>query len=223
MFALETPRLRAARASTRVDEELERRYRDLDAALALSSEARRCYESAHALRVAELAGALALRLGYSGSELRSIELGARIHELGKVGVPDRILQKPGALHEAEWGVVHRHPFVSEAILCGIELHPFVTQVARSSHERIDGYGYPDRLAGDEIPLPARIVLVADAFDALTSDRPYRARRPEHQALAEIRANAGTQFCSKVVATLDRIAREQPEILGTIPVWAVNVA
>src|SRR5205085_4477589 len=116
-----------------------------------------------------------------------------------------------------------HPLVAESIVGGFTVHPSVVEIARSSHERIDGTGYPDGLAGDAIPLPARIVLVAEAFDALTTDRPYRAGRPEHQALAEIRANAGTQFCRTVVATLDRLAREEPEILGTIPVWAVNVA
>jgi HD-GYP domain-containing protein (c-di-GMP phosphodiesterase class II) len=119
--------------------------------------------------------------------------------------------------------MRRHPIVSEFILSGIDLHPSVAQIARSGHERIDGAGYPDGLGGDEIPLPARIVLVADAFDALTSDRPYRGKRPAHQALAEIRANSGTQFCPTVVGALERLAREEPGVLGTIPVWAVNVA
>jgi HD-GYP domain-containing protein (c-di-GMP phosphodiesterase class II) len=200
-----------------------RDYRNLVAALDASVETQAFCFGRHAERVSELAGVLAHRLGYAGEELGAVELGGLVHELGKVAIPRRILQKPATLDEAEWDVMRRHPIVSEDILSGIELHPFVARIARSSHERIDGAGYPDGLAGDDIPLPARIVLVADAFDALTSDRPYRARRPEHQALAEIRANAGTQFCPTVVATLDRIAREQPEILGTIPVWAVNVA
>ena len=203
--------------------EVHRTHRNLIAALSRSMEAKDFYTGGHVERVAEIATALGRRLGYSGDELDAIEIGALLHDIGKIGIPERILHKPGPLDEAEWEVMRRHPIVSEFILSGIELHPFVAQIARSSHERIDGAGYPDGLSGDEIPLPARIVLVADAFDALTSDRPYRARRPEHQALAEIRANAGTQFCATVVATLDRIAREEPEILGTIPVWAVNVA
>jgi HD-GYP domain-containing protein (c-di-GMP phosphodiesterase class II) len=210
-------------AATHVHVRETRDYRNLVAALEASAETQAFCFGRHAERVSELAGVLARRLGYVGEELSAIELGGLVHEIGKVAIPHRILQKTGPLDDAEWEVMRRHPIVSEYILSGIELHPFVTRIARSTHERIDGAGYPDGLAGEEIPLPARIVLVADAFDALTSDRPYRTRRPEHQALAEIRANAGTQFCPKVVATLDRLAREQPEILGTIPVWAVNVA
>jgi HD-GYP domain-containing protein (c-di-GMP phosphodiesterase class II) len=94
------------------------------------------------------------------------------------------------------------------MLSQLELHPFVRQIARSSHERIDGKGYPDGLAGDEIPLPARIVLVADAFGALASDRPHRPARPLSEALAELRANAGTQFCPTVLAALEALLHEQ---------------
>jgi HD-GYP domain-containing protein (c-di-GMP phosphodiesterase class II) len=204
-------------------DEVRRTHRNLIAALSRSMEAKDFYTGGHVERVAEIAVALGRRLGYDGEDLDAIEIGALLHDIGKIGIPERILHKPGPLDETEWEVMRRHPIVSEFILSGIELHPFVAQIARSSHERIDGAGYPDGLAGDDVPLPARIVLVADAFDALTSDRPYRAKRPEHQALAEIRANAGTQFCPTVVAELDRLAREQPEVLGTIPVWAVNVA
>jgi HD-GYP domain-containing protein (c-di-GMP phosphodiesterase class II) len=89
----------------------------------------------------------------------------------------------------------------------------VLQIARSSHERIDGDGYPDGLAGEDIPLPARIVLVADAFDALTSDRPYRARRSLTAAMDELRAHVGTQFCPRVIDALEAIYREEPTVLG----------
>ena len=102
--------------------------------------------------------------------------------------------------------------ISDYILSGIDLHPIVRQIVRSSHERIDGAGYPDKLAGDEIPLPARIVLVADALDALTTDRPYRRGRPVWAALEELRANAGTQFCAIVVAALERVFAEDPDAL-----------
>ena len=106
-----------------------------------------------------------------------------------------------------------HPVISDYILSEVDLHPIVRQIARSSHERIDGAGYPDALAGDEIPLAARIVLVADAFDALTSDRPYRRGRDTLRALEEIRANSGTQFCPRVLAALEQLYAEQPDILG----------
>jgi HD-GYP domain-containing protein (c-di-GMP phosphodiesterase class II) len=181
------------------------------------------YDHPHGERVAEIAGALGRRLGFPRADLRAIELGALLHDLGMTAIPEEILAKPERLDDEDWQIVRRHPLVAESIVAAFTLHPFVAQIVRSGHERIDGTGYPHGLVGDEIPLPARVVHVAEAFDALTSDRPYRPGRPEHQALAEIRANAGSQFCPTVVATLDRIAHDEPGILGTIPVWAVNVA
>jgi HD-GYP domain-containing protein (c-di-GMP phosphodiesterase class II) len=99
----------------------------------------------------------------------------------------------------------------------------VLQVARSSHERIDGKGYPDQRAGDDIPLPARIVLVADALDALTSDRPYRGARTVGAAMEELRAHTGTQFCPKVIAALEQLYREQPGVLGAAALRVVGDA
>ena len=107
-----------------------------------------------------------------------------------------------------------HPVISDYILSGIDLHPIVRQIVRSSHERVDGKGYPDGLAGGEIPLPARIVLVADAFDALTSDRPYRAARDVTAARAELLAHSGTQFCPRVIAALEQLYREEPHVLAS---------
>ena len=107
----------------------------------------------------------------------------------------------------------KHPVVSDYILAGVELHPYVRQIIRSSHERIDGQGYPDGLEGTEVPVPARIVLVADAFDALATDRPYRQARSIPEAMAEIRAHAGSQFCPTVVAALESLWNEQPDVLA----------
>jgi HD-GYP domain-containing protein (c-di-GMP phosphodiesterase class II) len=176
--------------------------RDLVAALSRSLEAKDHYTGGHTGRVAEIAGSLASRLGFEGEDLEAIEIGALVHDIGKVGVPEAVLNKPGPLTDDEWTLMKRHPLISDSILEGIDLHPFVRQVARSSHERMDGAGYPDGLRGEAIPLPARIVLVADAWDALTSDRSYRQRRRADEALAEIRANAGAQFCPAVVAALE---------------------
>jgi putative nucleotidyltransferase with HDIG domain len=162
------------------------------------------YTGGHTERVAAIAVALARELGYRNDELEAIEIGALLHDIGKIGVPEQILRKEGPLDESEWQVIKTHPVVSDYILSELDLHPFVRECARSSHERIDGTGYPDGLAGDEIPLPARIVFVADAYDALTSTRSYRASRPPLAALAEIRANAGTQFCVRVVAALESL-------------------
>jgi HD-GYP domain-containing protein (c-di-GMP phosphodiesterase class II) len=176
--------------------------RDLVAALSRSLEAKDFYTGGHTERVAELSVALAKRLGFEGSDLEAIEIGALVHDVGKVGVPEAILNKPGPLDESEWEVMRRHPIISDFILKDVDLHPFVRQAARWSHERVDGTGYPDGLSGDTIPLPARIVLVADAWDALTSDRPYRPRRTASQALEEIRRNVGTQFCPTVFGALE---------------------
>ena len=191
------------------------------AALSRSIEAKDHYTGGHTERVAAISVALAKRLGYEGDDLDAVEIGALLHDVGKIGIPEHILRKAGPLEEHEWRVMKEHPVISDYILSEIDLPPIVREIARSSHERIDGTGYPDALAGDAIPLPARIVLGADAFDALTTDRAYRSARPVHAALQEIRAGAGTQFCTKVVAALEQVYREEPEVLGVEPLRAVG--
>jgi putative nucleotidyltransferase with HDIG domain len=183
------------------------------AALSRSMEAKDYYTGGHTERVAGIAVALARRVGVTGPDLEAVEIGALLHDIGKIGIPEHILHKPGALSDDEWAVMKQHPVISDYILSEVDLPPIVRQIARSSHERIDGAGYPDGLAGDEIPLPARIVLVADAFDALTTDRPYRRARHTLAALQEVRANAGTQFCPLVVDALERLFREEPQALA----------
>ncbi len=184
-------------------------------ALSHSLEAKDTYTGGHTDRVAEIAVALARRLGFQGTELDAIAIGALLHDVGKISIPETILHKPGPLDNDEWTVMKRHPVVSEFILSGADLSPIVLQIARSTHERIDGRGYPDGLAGDEIPLPARIVLVADAFDALTTHRPYRRARRPRAALDEIAAHASEQFCPHVVAALERVYQEEPVALGEV--------
>jgi putative nucleotidyltransferase with HDIG domain len=182
------------------------------AALSKSMEAKDYYTGGHTERVASVAVKLARRLGYEGEELQAIEVGALLHDVGKIGIPERILHKPGALDDEEWEVMRRHPVISEYILSEVDVPELVLQIARSSHERIDGTGYPDGLKGEDIPLAARIVLVADALDAMTSDRPYRAARSLAEAMAELWSNAGTQFCPKVIAALEHVFRENPRAL-----------
>jgi hypothetical protein len=196
-----------------VNQRLRRAHRDTIAALSRSLDAKDAYTGGHIDRVAAVAVALAKQLGYRGEELEAIEIGALLHDIGKIGVPEQILSKRGPLHEAEWAVIKTHPLTSDYILSELDLHPIVRQCARSSHERIDGTGYPDGLAGDQIPLPARIVFVADALDALTSDRPYRPARPLIAALAEIQEHAGTQFCPKVVEALRFLWRTSPQLIA----------
>ena len=217
------PQLATAIESAGLVEEVRKKHVETIRALARSMEAKDYYTGGHTERVSDIAVAIGRRLGYSGVELDAIEIGALLHDIGKIGIPERILHKPGPLDEEEWKVMREHPIISEYILQDVDLHPIVLQVARSSHERIDGQGYPDGKAGDEIPLPARIVLVADAFDALTSDRPYRSARTVGAALDELRAHTGTQFCPKVIGALEALYREQPALLGGATLRAVGDA
>jgi HD-GYP domain-containing protein (c-di-GMP phosphodiesterase class II) len=184
-------------------------------------EAKDFYTGGHTERVSGMAVAIAGRLGYSGPDLDSIEIGAVLHDIGKIGIPDRILNKSGPLDDEEWKVMKGHPLISEKILSDVGLSSVVLEIARSSHERLDGKGYPDGLEGDQIPLPARVVLVADAVDALTSDRPYRRARPLPLAMEEIRRHAGTQFCPRVVAALEELYREDPHVLAAGRLYAVG--
>jgi HD domain/MASE9 len=195
---------------------LRRAHKDTIAALSRSMEAKDLYTGGHTERVANVAVALARRLGYRDEELEAIEIGALLHDIGKIGVPGQVLRKNGPLTDDEWEVVKKHPLISDYILSELDLHPFVRQCARSSHERIDGAGYPEGLGGEQIPLPARIVFVADALDALTSTRPYRPARPMLAALAEIREHAGTQFCPRVVKALEELWRREPKLFTQVP-------
>jgi hypothetical protein len=202
---------------------LRRAHKDTIAALSRSMEAKDLYTGGHTERVAAVAVGLAHRLGFREEELEAIEIGALLHDIGKIGIPEQVLSKPGKLTNDEWELIKTHPVISDYILSELDLHPFVRQCARSSHERIDGAGYPDGLSGEAIPLPARIVLVADALDALTSTRSYRAARPFLGALAEIRAHTGTQFCPRVVAALEELWRKEPGVFGAEAVKSVRVA
>jgi HD domain len=205
------------------NQSLRRAHKDTIAALSRSMEAKDLYTGGHTERVAAVAVGIARRLGFRDEELEAIEIGALLHDIGKIGIPEPVLRKPGRLSEEEWEQIRTHPLISDYILSELDLHPFVRQCARSSHERIDGTGYPDGLSGEEIPLPARIVLVADALDALTSTRPYRAARPFLGALAEINAHSGTQFCPRVVAALEELWRKEPALFGAEPAAPVRVA
>ncbi len=186
------------------------------AALSRAIDAKDRYTGGHTERVASVSVAIARALDYAGDELEAIEIGALLHDVGKIGVPERVLNKEGPLTAEEWEIMKEHPVISDYILAGIGFHPFVREVVRWSHERMDGGGYPDGLAAEEIPMPARIVLVADAFDALTTDRSYRKGRDPVAALEELRAHAGTQFCPRAVEALFDVWREEPELLANDP-------
>jgi two-component system, cell cycle response regulator len=148
---------------------------------------------AHADGVAQLVEATATVLGLDTEEVKRFRLAAELHDIGKIGIPESILNKPGPLSDAEWEFIRRHTIIGERILLAAPALEGIAQLVRSSHERWDGGGYPDALAGQDIPLGSRVVAIADAFDAMTADRPYSEPRPVADALAELRRCAGTQF------------------------------
>jgi HD-GYP domain-containing protein (c-di-GMP phosphodiesterase class II) len=133
-----------------------------------------------------------------------LRFGSLFHDIGKIAVPDAILHKPGKLTDAEFEVVKRHPITGEQILAPVPFLTDVRRIVRHDHERWDGDGYPDGLRGQQIPIGARIVLVVDAFHAMTSDRPYRKGMPENEAKIHLHAGAGTQFDPDVVAAFLRV-------------------
>jgi two-component system cell cycle response regulator len=153
----------------------------------------------HQRGVGSLALAVGRRLGMLGEELDVLARAAELHDVGKIAIPDAILQKAGPLNEEEWRFMHRHTILGERILTAAAALRPVARLVRSSHERFDGRGYPDGLHGTEIPLGARVIFVCDAFDAMTSERTYSGAIEPMQALAELRACAGTQFDPTVVA------------------------
>jgi putative nucleotidyltransferase with HDIG domain len=153
----------------------------------------------HISGVAALAEAVARRLDLDAEQLEHVRHAAALHDVGKMAIPDAILDKPAALDEHEWEFIRRHTIIGERIVAAAPALRPVAALVRSSHERWDGRGYPDRLAGEEIPLGARIVAVCDAFDAMVADRPYRAGMDPADALAELERCAGSQFDPGVVA------------------------
>jgi two-component system, cell cycle response regulator len=149
--------------------------------------------------VALLAQGVGRRLGLRAHELHEVVRAAELHDMGKMAIPDALLSKPGPLDASEWEFMRQHTIIGERMLHVAPALEGVARLVRWSHERMDGAGYPDGLAGDEIPLGARIVAVCDAFDAMTSDRPYRRAMPADEAIAELLRHAGTQFDADVVA------------------------
>jgi ribonuclease P protein subunit RPR2 len=186
-------------------QELRRSYKATVLALANAVEARDAYTGKHAQRVA----AYGLRIAHAaGIEVDpQVEFGFLLHDVGKVAVPDAILFKPGPLSEPERALVRRHPEVGSEILRHIDFLDEAKQVVRHHHERWDGAGYPDGLAGEAIPLAARVFALADALDALTSERPYRAAISFAEARKQIRAETGAQFDPAIVAAYETVPDE----------------
>ena len=172
--------------------------------LSATVDARDSYTAGHSRRVQELALAIGRKLGLSQAELDLLGHAALFHDIGKLAVPDKILLKPASLTDEEWELMRRHSDEGARIIDRLGFLDDAVPAIRHHHERWDGDGYPDRLRGDEIPLGARIIHVADAFDSMLTTRIYRAARSVEEALGELRRAAGTQFCPRCVAALEEI-------------------
>ena len=175
------------------------------------------YTGAHSRDVVDLSIAVAEQLGLDASQRRSVEFTALLHDVGKIQVPKEIINKPGPLDDAEWAVMRRHTIAGEEMLRQVGgLLASVGRMVRATHERYDGGGYPDGLAGEQIPIEARIVSSCDAFSAMTTDRAYRDAMPVGKALAELRRCAGTQFDAQVVTVIEQLAAPTAPRFGPRP-------
>ncbi len=191
----------AAIDRARLRSELESTFMTTLAALCDALEQKDAYTAAHAHDVADLSEGVAERLGLPAEEVRTVRYAALLHDIGKIGIRTEILNKPGKLTDVEFAEMKQHTVIGQRILEPIPFFADVHRLVRWAHERWDGAGYPDGIAGEDIPLGSRIICACDAFHAMTSDRPYRAAMPLSEALAELGRHAGTQFDPRVVEAL----------------------
>lgn len=190
-----------------------RHMRQLVQCLTASLRAKDEYTYKHSRRVAEIAAQIGNELGFPAETLGQLHLGGLLHDIGKIGVDDRILQKEDVLNDDEFEDVKQHPRIGCIILENIEPLKSIIPIVRHHHERYDGKGYPDRLIGDQIPFEARVVAVADSFDAMTSDRSYRAARSFNDAIKILSEGADTQWDGRIVNAFLKIAPKVAAAFG----------
>ena len=178
--------------------------------LAEAIDAKDTYTNGHSGRVAEYSKEIARRYGYSMKEQSDIYIIGLLHDVGKIGVPDSVINKPGKLTDEEFEYIKRHPVIGSQILKNIQEMPKLSIGARWHHERYDGTGYPDGLAGEEIPEEARIIAVADAYDAMSSQRSYRKIMPQEKIRQEIEQGMGTQFDPRFAQIMLKMIDEDPD-------------
>ena len=178
-------------------------------ALAATLDAKDRYTEAHSRETAELAVNVGRRLGLQGDDLRLLEYGALLHDIGKIGIPGYILQKPGPLTPEEFAIMREHPVIGERILASVPFLAPLGPIVRAEHERWNGTGYPDGLKGEEIPIEARIIHACDAFHAMASDRSYRKALPLADIVAEFRKETGHQFDPRVVDVMLQLIEQEP--------------
>lgn len=170
--------------------------------------ARDPYTFEHSDEVADLAEEIARQLSLTEDEIDQVRSGALIHDVGKIGIPDSILKKPDRLTQEEWNIMKTHPNIGADLIKNLEMYTDVVDIVRHEHEHWDGQGYPQGLEGDEIPLGARIIAVADAYHALTTDRPYRGAYPHDQAMDIIESESGTHFDPKIVEAFRQVVADK---------------
>jgi hypothetical protein len=179
-------------------------------ALAAALDAREHETDCHSVRVAELAVRVGVYIGIHEDELRVLREAARLHDVGKIGIPDRVLLKPGPLTDRERQLMQRHAEIGSKIVGSLPSLRAAAELILCHHERFDGTGYPRQLKGREIPLAAKVFSIADVYDALTSDRPYRAALSQQEALSMIRAQAGHAFDPEVVDAFETVLLESED-------------
>ena len=167
-------------------------------------EARDSYTFGHSLRVEKMSARIGKLLGLRPNYIEIIQLAVRLHDLGKIGIPDSILLREGPLPDRDFQVIQKHPVIAEDIIKGTKALRFLLPFIKHHHERFDGYGYPDGLAGSDIPLGARLIAVADAIDAMLSDRPYRKALSVAEALSELKLHSGNHFDPQIVAQIESL-------------------
>ena len=187
--------------------ELEEAHRATLAALVAALDLREGLAPSHSQRVTQYALAIAQRMGLDEAHLEAIRLGGPLHDVGKIGIPDAILRKPGPLTHEEMAEIKRHPQLGYQIVAKMEYLVPALPLVLHHHECWDGTGYPDGLQGDQIPLPARVFAVVDAYDAMTSDRVYRQAISKQEAIAELEAGAGSQFDPAIVVVMLEVLGE----------------
>jgi putative nucleotidyltransferase with HDIG domain len=209
-------------------EKLEAAYLESVGSLASALDARDRYTAGHSHRVSQYSCAIASAMGLAASDIERIRIGALLHDIGKIGIPDRVLQKPGRLNDDEWELIKQHPVIGRRILEGVNGFAQYLAAVELHHENWDGTGYPHGQQGTETPIDARIIHVADAYDAMTTDRSYRSAMSHQRAMSILRDNAGRQFDAEIVyvflglplALLTRYASEQGS-KGEQPVLVVT--
>lgn len=198
----------AALHRARLIDELERAFTTTLAAMTSTVEAKDQYTATHGEDVGELAEQVARRMLMSPGEARDVRYAAMLHDIGKIAIPSEILLKPGPLEEREWATMRGHAAIGGDIVGRIESFAHLAPAVRGSHERWDGGGYPDGLAGEAIPPAARIIAACDTYDAIVTARPYRPARSPEEALQELHRVAGSQLDTRVVEALVEVLSDR---------------